>query len=447
MPSGPPGRSRQFVPIALIAIVTAVLAAVIVWPRHADDGHDHADGQAHAEKATSSPGSNESHDNDPRHDARGGAQVDRTALSHQAGTPAATTTTTASDRTAAAPIAQRIVRLDDAQRAASGIGVEPARLTPIDATVTLPGEIRLDEDRTAHVVARVAGVVQSVQVLLGQSVAKGQVLAVIASPAASDMRATLRTALQRQALAGKTLEREKRLWAERISAEQDYLQAQADYQTASIEVDNARLKLAAFDIAPSISEGNRFALRAPFAGIVLAKHATLGEHVGEESNVYTIADLSSVWATFNVTAADLFAVKLGAPATVTASALQASAHGKVSYIGNLIGEATRMAVAHVTLANPDGAWRPGLFVDVAVQAGQRRDALTVPDEAIQTVDGRPQVFVETHEGFVARPVRTGASDGRRIEIVEGLAAGERVATANAFVLRSELDKDAASHSH
>ncbi|MFT4101644.1 MAG: efflux RND transporter periplasmic adaptor subunit [Burkholderiaceae bacterium] len=437
MPSDPPGRSRQRLAIALIAVVTAVLAALIVWPRHDDGGHDHAAGGAQADGHAHADGRAQA---DDRTDADGRTHADGQP-------PAGGSPNAEAGGTIEPSPPQRLVRLDDAQRATAGIGVEPARLTPIDATVTLPGEIRLDEDRTAHVVARVAGVVQSVQVLLGQSVAKGQVLAVIASPAVSDMRASLRSALQRQALAGKTLEREKRLWTERISAEQDYLQAQADYQAASIDADNARLRLAAFDIAPSMDAGNRFELRAPFAGIVLAKHATLGEHVGEESNVYTIADLSSVWATFNVTAADLAAVKLGAPATVTASALQASAHGKVSYIGSLIGEATRMAVAHVTLANPDGAWRPGLFVDVAVQAGRRRDALTIPDEAIQTVDGRPQVFVETPDGFVARAVRTGAGDGRRIEIVEGLAAGERVAAANAFVLRSELDKHAASHSH
>ncbi len=100
----------------------------------------------------------------------------------------------------------------------------------MSTTVTFPGEIRFDEDRTAHVVPRVSGVVEAVKVDLGQSVKKGQVLAVIASQQISDQRSELNAAQRRQELARLTLQREKKLWEDRISAEQDYLQARQDFQ-------------------------------------------------------------------------------------------------------------------------------------------------------------------------------------------------------------------------
>ncbi|WP_255969676.1 efflux RND transporter periplasmic adaptor subunit, partial [Klebsiella pneumoniae] len=102
----------------------------------------------------------------------------------------------------------------------------------IGSSVSLPGELRFDEDRTAHVVPRVAGVVESVSVNLGDQVKKGQLLAVIASQQLSEQRSELAAAEQRLRLARILFERERTLWQERISAEQDYLQAQQSLRVA-----------------------------------------------------------------------------------------------------------------------------------------------------------------------------------------------------------------------
>ena len=104
------------------------------------------------------------------------------------------------------------VELSDAQIKAASISIDTAGAARIKSALQLPGEIRLNEDRTSHVVPRIAGVVESVQASLGQAVKKGQVLAVIASPAASEQRSELQTAQKRLALAKTTFEREKRLW-------------------------------------------------------------------------------------------------------------------------------------------------------------------------------------------------------------------------------------------
>jgi len=135
---------------------------------------------------------------------------------------------------------------------------------------------------------------------------------------------------------------------------------------------------------------------------------------------------------------------------VKASAFDARASGKITYVGSLLGEQTRTAKARVALANPDRAWRPGLFVSVDVPSGLASDAaaaVTVAADAIQTVDDKPVVFVKAAGGFRAQPVVPGRSDGKLTEILKGLSAGAQYAAAGSFVLKAELGKDSAEHAH
>jgi cobalt-zinc-cadmium efflux system membrane fusion protein len=332
----------------------------------------------------------------------------------------------------------------------AGIAIKTAAAASLNSSLQLPGEIRLNEDRTAHIVPQVAGVVESVQANLGQMVKKGQLLAVINSGAVSDLRSEYQNARKRLALAQSGYAREKKLWEEKISAEQDYLQASQARHEAEIAVSNAQHKLRALgaggaaDNAASLS---RYEVRAPFDGLVVEKHMSIGEPVKEGANLFVVSDLSSVWAEIVVTPKDMNAVKVGEQAVVKATAFESAAHGKISYVGALLGEQTRSAKAHVVLPNPGNVWRPGLFVNVEVIADQREAAVSVAAEAIQTVDGKSIVFVEIPGGFMAQEVATGRSDGKLIEIRDGLKAGTRYAAAGSFAIKAELGKGSAEHSH
>jgi membrane fusion protein, heavy metal efflux system len=323
--------------------------------------------------------------------------------------------------------------------------IEVARAGPaqIINVVRLPGEIRLDEDRTAHVVPRVAGVVERVAVSIGQTVEPGQLLAVIASPDLADRRSEWLAALRRLDAARTTYSREKALWQERISAEQDYLQAQTQLREAEIAAQNARQKLAALNAPEAASALNRYELRAPFAGTVIEKHIAPGESVAADANLFTLSDLSSVWAEMAVPAQRLNDVRVGRDATVNASAFTSTAHGRIAFVGALLGEQTRTAPARVVLPNPGGAWRPGMFVEVSVDAGGQDVPIAVRADALHDVDGTPSVFVLTPRGFVAQPVETGKRDAQTVEIVAGLQAGQRYAAENAFLLKAELAKGSA----
>lgn len=340
------------------------------------------------------------------------------------------------------------IALDEAQTKAAGITVSTAGAAKINTVVTLPGEIRYNEDRTVHVVPRLGGVVESVRADLGQNVKKGQVLAVIASTGLSEQRSELLTAQKRLSLARTTNEREKKLWEGKISAEQDYLQARQAMQEAEIAVQNARQKLEALGANATSAGGlNSYEIRAPFNGMVMEKHLSLGEAVKEDTNIFIISDLSTVIAEVAVPAKDLNAIRVGEKVTVSATAFNAKATGTVSYFGSLIGEQTRTAKARITLANPDMAWRPGLFVNVEVLSGQTDAPVTVSAEAIQTIENKPTIFLSVPGGFVAQEVTLGRNDGKVVEVTKGVQPGASYASANSFILKSDLGKASAEHAH
>ncbi|WP_228895596.1 efflux RND transporter periplasmic adaptor subunit [Pseudoduganella aquatica] len=342
----------------------------------------------------------------------------------------------------------------EAQIKTAAITLAAAGPAPIVPAIALAGEIRYDGDRTAHVVPRLAGMVESVNAELGQQVKKGQVLAVLSSRELSDLRSELLSARQRQSLAQTLLARERKLWEERISAEQDYLQAQQHANEAGIAARNAQQKLDALGAGALPGSGplNRYEVRAPFDGTVLEKHIAAGEAVKEDANIFTLSDLSSVWAEFAVTAPHLDTVRVGQPASVQSVSSGASAIGTVAYVGALLGEQTRAATARIRLKNPGAAWRPGLFVNVSVfppaaNGSTAAVAVAVRSSAVHTLDGKATVFVRTPSGFAGRTVTLGRSDGKLVEVLSGLAAGTQYAADGSFAIKAELGKSGNEHAH
>ncbi|MBA4111486.1 MAG: efflux transporter periplasmic adaptor subunit [Leptothrix sp. (in: Bacteria)] len=340
------------------------------------------------------------------------------------------------------------VTMSDAQLQQAEVALAVAGPARIQSQLSLLGEVRYNGDRTVQVVPRLAGLVEAVLVNAGDQVRKGQVLAVLSSPSLADQRAEGVAAQKRLALARTTHEREKKLWQDKISAEQDYLQARAAWQEAELAEQNIRQKLAHLGIAAT-SHGNltRFELRSPIDGIVTDKRITVGQSLSESEHVFTVSDLSSVWVEAPVATKDLGTIRAGLPVKVKASAFEAQAAGTVTYVSALVGEHTRSATARVVLPNPKGLWRPGLPVHVEITSGEAEVPVAVQLDAIQTVRDWQVVFGRYGQHLEARPLELGRSDGRMVEVISGLSAGERYASKNSFVIKAELGKAGASHDH
>lgn len=435
--SGKPGRS-QLIVIALVLLLGAGGAYFILW---GGKSHGAGDGHGHEEKSS---------------------QTEDDGHGHGASNKEATTSV--ADKAAAQPKQQaaaeakpsaehseeeETVPMTDAQIQASGIKLENSASAVIRTALQLPGEIRFNEDRTAHIVPRVAGVVENVSANLGQQVKRGQVLAALSSVSVSEIRSELQGAQRRRELAQTTYERERTLFEQKISPEQDVLMARQALREAEIAVANASQKLQTLGASAGAGALGRVDLRAPFDAMVVEKHIAIGEAVREDTSVFTLSDLSTVWAEMSVGASDLAKVRVGERVRVRAGASDAGAEGKISFVGSLIGAQTRTAPARVVLSNPQGAWRPGLFVTVEVFTNDNTtpSPVTVSSDAIQTVEDKPSVFVKVDGGFKPQAVRIGRSDGQRVEILDGLQAGKPYASEGSFVVKSEQGKSSATHTH
>jgi len=342
-----------------------------------------------------------------------------------------------------------VIHFTPGQITVAGITVATAGPKHLDTFIRMPGQIALNEDRTAHVTPRAAGSVRDVSADLGQQVRKDQVLASIASADIAGQRGALTAAQKRVDYARRIVATERTLWEEKITARQDLLKAEQELIEAEVARDTVRQQLQALGAAGGSGSGgsNLLAIRAPFDGIIVEKHITLGEVVGADTRVFTLTDLSTVWADVVVPARDLDIVRVGTTAVIRSIASDTTAPGKVSFVSSLVGEASRSAKARVVLANPGAAWRPGLAVNVDIVTGSSDVPVAVAREAIQTVDTRQVVYKRVKEGFIAQPVSTGRADGRFIEITAGLNPGDTYAASGSFTIKAEQGKGEASHEH
>ena len=195
------------------------------------------------------------------------------------------------------------------------------------------------------------------------------------------------------------------------------------------------------------SEIASYFIRASLDGVVIKKHIALGERKNEESEIYEISDLSSVWVDFNVYRKDLPFVKKGRRVLISAGRGLADVEGEIVFVDPLVGEETRTAMARVVLPNPDGQWRPGMFVTAKVTVEELSVALLIPKSALHDIDNQSIVFVKTSKGFEPRPVIVGATGKTQVEILSGLSVGQRYAKKGGFALKAELAKGSFGEGH
>lgn len=345
---------------------------------------------------------------------------------------------------------ERSVHLSKAEMAEFGIRVSAVEGGMIGPTIELAGEVVADPDRYAHVVPRVEGVVRRVRVGLGDRVRSGDAMAVIDSRELSDLKSAYLSAVERRNLTEAAFVREERLWKQSISSEREYLAAKQSLAEARIEARSAEHKLHALGFSESYLEElptlpdvsyTRFEIRAPFDGVVVSKHITLGEAVNADAEAFSVADLSEVWAILAVYQKDLKWIREGLRvAVLDREGGEERVDGTVSYVSPVIDEATRTASARVVIDNATGQWRPGMFVSAKVVTKGRSVPVAVPAAAVQSLDEGQVVFVYDGDEFEMRDVRTGQSADEWIEILSGLQPGESIATQGVFTLKSQIQK-------
>ena len=345
-----------------------------------------------------------------------------------------------------------------AQIEAAQIEIGRAASGSVAQKMAAPGIVMVDQDRVARIPAKVVGTVAQLRKKLGDRVEKGEIVAILDSREVADAKSEYLSASVVFDLQKTLYERTQTLWDKKIATEQAYLQARATYVAAELRAGLARQKLASlgFDaqtittLKPGISPDLRqYPIQSPIAGRVIDRKVDVGAAVGannDPSELYTVADLSTLWVDLSVPVADLDRVREGQTVTISTPG-GIEARGKIVFIGPILNQETRAARVLASLPNPDSIWRPGAYVAAKIDLTRGAVAVLVPRSAIQTIEGKPSVFVRTEKGFERRLVTLGKADGERIEITEGLDEGEQIAATNTFLLKAELGKSEASHDH
>ncbi len=331
-------------------------------------------------------------------------------------------------------------------------GIETGKpiLGSLPTNKTFLSEVRFNENQYAHISPLADGVIQKVYANLGDTVEKGQVLLEVASNEVAKAKSDYLKSLDQLRLKEITYMREKELAEKNISAQQEFQQAEAEYQVAKTESMTCRQQLLNYGLTQQDIEfvkNNRdststLKVRAPFDGTLTDKHAVLGEAVEAGESVFQLADLSTLWLELSIPESEIPHVKTGDPIHAEFNALPGTeVKGEITWISPIIDENSRMLKARAVIPNPEGKLKQGLFGRVHIVRNSNQERLIVPSGSVQKVDGKPFVFVKQGDDlFELRHIALGNKSNGQMEIAGGLSPEDEIVIANSFVMKSEFLK-------
>ena len=333
------------------------------------------------------------------------------------------------------------VELTAAQIQAAGIAVVSVSRGG-GAETRLSGRVEPMVDARASVAASVGGRVERVLVAPGQSVRVGQPLVALVSGDADSLRAEADAAQAAYVAAEQAHGRDEELADQGVIARRE---AEVSHAEALSAQANARAARARASAAGAPNAAGRLSVTSPISGVVTSVQAGPGGFVAQGGVVAEVTNPQRVELVFNAPPTLASEVRVGATMRVTSPSGEFDA-----VVTGVAAGAALDSGATVIRARPSGATLPpaGSAVTGAVVTGQAvAGGLTVPSEAVQTVDGNTVVFVQVEGGFQATPVLAGRQASGRTEILRGLTGDERIAGTNAFLLKAELAKGEAEHGH
>lgn len=364
------------------------------------------------------------------------------------GSPEAPTSVVPGDAPADAPSGDMLqlsaAQIDAAKIETSVIG--PGVLT---RRITVPATVKPDPDHLARVAAKVSGTVAELLKRLDDPVARGETIAIIDSREVADAKSEYLAAAVNFDLQSQLFKREQGLFAKKITAEQLFLKAKTAYAEAKLRLDLARQKLAALDLSEAeigalssqpMSRLRQKEIRAQIAGRVIERMVNIGQPVTAETQLYVLADLSTVEADLAVPVGSLAALRDGQPVRLMTPDGR-SVEGKVTIVSAIVTQETRTGHVVAAFPNRDYALHPGVLLNAEISLERAPAQIVVPRAAVQTIHNEPCVFVRTSGGFEKRVIEIGDGDDANVEVLKGLKPGETIAVVNAFVLKAELGKN------
>ena len=369
------------------------------------------------------------------------------------------------EREATEPAAPNVITIDERTRDTIGLKVQAVEQRPFADVIQATGIVTPNETRVAHVRLLAPGRVEQVHVRVGDRVQSGQPLLTYDNVDVGELVGnylSAAAAVERAAadadVANRALERATKLVDVGGLSRGEYERREAEHKRALAEVTTARAamtnierRLQRFDLSADdltrlrASSGDatswsRTIVRAPFTGVVTAANVAPGEAVDTERELFTVADLSTVWVVGDLYQRDIASVRRGQEAHITTESYPGETFsGRITNVSDVLDPTTRTAKVRCEVPNRDGRLKLQMFVTMGIPTATARDTLVVPAAAVQQIDDDTVVFVQTgDESFEKRVVEAGAGSGGWVPVLSGLKVGERVVTDGGFMLKSKL---------
>ncbi|HEU4700567.1 MAG TPA: efflux RND transporter periplasmic adaptor subunit [Gemmatimonadales bacterium] len=323
--------------------------------------------------------------------------------------------------------------------------VAPATYRP---AVQTTGTVAFDADQSTQVLSPISGPVVRLLVPLGAPVARGEPLALVASPDYAAAIAAYRKAAATARNAERIARLDEQLFQNDALARNELEQARTDAVAAAADRDAALQQVRALGVDPAVvaalQAGRAVAtpegvIRAPIAGTLVERLITPGQLLEAGTTpAFTIADLSRMWVQASVFESDLGAVARGDSADVATAASPTPFRGVVDYIAALVDSSTKATAVRVVVPNPGRLLKKDMYVRVTIHSRKPRTGLLVPVSAVlRDEDNQPFVFVQTSGtgGYDRRTVTLGARVGDAYEVRAGLSAGDRIVVEGGLFLQ------------
>jgi len=318
------------------------------------------------------------------------------------------------------------------------------------ANLVFMSRVTYNQNQLARITPRAGGVVKKVLADLGDVVSKDQVLVQIVSPDIAKAKSDYLSALANKALKELVFKREKELVGKKISSQQEYEQALAEYQVAKNTTMMTHQQLLNYglteeeirEVVNTRSSSSPLSILAPFPGTIIARSAVIGEVVKPGDILFNLADISTMWLELTVPEDRLSPLKVGDLVEATFDALpEVSVRGRLIWLASNIDEQSRMMKAHASVVNPDSLLKHGMFGKVKILSEHSGNGLRVPADTIHHFDGKAFIFVKlSNDLYEIRRVSLGGKENNHVEIVEGVTPQTEVVVAHSFTLKSEFLK-------
>lgn len=320
------------------------------------------------------------------------------------------------------------VSLSPTQMVMANVATVEARLIPLSREIKAVGVVAYDQARQGKVTAWVAGRIDRLYVdRVGDQVSRSRPVAELYSP-------DLVAAQQEYLLALKSREQLKNSSIKTIAQGVDGLVASARQRLHLLGVKDEQLA----ELEKSGEPGIRLPVYTPLSGVVIEKMVQQGQYVNVGDLLFSIADLSVVWVELELYENEFPFIKTGQQVEILSQSYPGTTFsGRVAFIYPFLDPKTRTVKVRVEIANPALRLKPDMFVNAVVQVPLGR-SLAVPVAAVIDTGQRQVLWVETKPGmFEPREVKVGARAGDQLQILNGLKAGEKVASSGGYLIDSE----------